>query len=276
MSWNLLNDNLYDVLYKEAASFDPDLLKSGFNNLELSQIPDPDRMGDVVYGAGKTVLGAGRGARNKILVRGGKAGAMQGRIMRREKMYKQNPASQLLDNARTNVPEKIVEPASTAGMVSTGDYMNKTGSRLMKIAGLFLKPSDLADHTNLANVLENTLSGGNQSKMFSKEAATQSLMANTRLHGALIGGVAAGASVMLKRQYTDPVPMPPPQQPKGVIDKAKYELAKANAEADKLSREHPVSTTLGAMVAGAAAGAYMNPKRIADVLTRHKRPVPRI
>lgn len=275
MSWPFKNETLYEVLYKEAG-VNPDLIQDGFNAVELSKLPRPDIAGEVVYGAGKTVLGAGRGMRNKILVRAGKGGAMTGRTMKRERFYRENPASKLLDDARTNLPESTVAPASTSGMVSTGDYMNKTGSRLTKVAGLFLKPSDLADHTNLAGVLESTLSGGNQSKMFSKEAATQSLLTNTRLHGALIGATGAAASEVLRRQYSAPVPMPAPEKPQGIVDRVRHTIAKGTAEADKLSREHPVSSTLAAAAVGVAAGAFLNPQGPARVLTRHRKPTPRI
>lgn len=270
MSWNLFDDSLVSVLYKEAA-FDPDLIRDGFNAVDLSMIPKRDYTADMIYGAGKTTLAVGRGARNKPLVRGGKYVAATGRNELKNKMFRR-PANDLMDNVKDNVPES----ASSAGMVSTGDYMNKTGSKLVKVAGLFLKPSDLADHRRLAGALEGSLNGANQSKMFSKEASTEALLRNTRLHGAAIGAVAGVASEVLRKQYTEPTEMPPAQEPKGLIAKVKHTVDTARAKADHLSRKHPIASTLAAAVSGATAGAIMNPQGIAKLLTRHKKPNPRL
>jgi hypothetical protein len=270
MSWNLLDDSLVNVLYKEAA-FDPDLIRDGFNAVDLSMVPGRNYTADVIYSGGKTVLAVGRGARNKAMVRGGKYVAATGRNELKNKMFNR-PANQLMDNVKDNVPES----ASSASMIGTGDYMNKTGGRLVKVAGLFLKPSDLADHRGLAGALEGSLNGANQSKMFSKEASTEALLRNTRLHGAIIGGVAGVASEVLRKQYTEPTEMPPAQEPKGLVAKVTHTIDTARAKADHLSRKHPVASTLAAAVSGGAAGALMNPQGPARLLTRHKKPNPRL
>jgi hypothetical protein len=112
--------------------------------------------------------------------------------------------------------------------------------------------------------------------MFSKEASTEALLRNTRLHGAIIGGVAGVASEVLRKQYTEPTEMPPAQEPKGLVAKVTHTIDTARAKADHLSRKHPVASTLAAAVSGGAAGALMNPQGPARLLTRHKKPNPRL
>jgi hypothetical protein len=260
MKW-LDSDTIYSLLYKKA-EIDPQLAEAGLTEGDLLNIRPGDRTKDVMYGTGKTVLGVGRGSRNKYFVRGGKATVTMARMRERNRNFGQ-PSKELFDNTRLNMPN----------YQSDSEYVKH---QMDKTAGLFLKPSDLGDHRNLAISLENALTDPNRGKVFNKEATSMSLINNTRLHGAIVGGVAGGATEVLRRQYSDPVPLPPPESPKGLVGKAKHIIHKNTAEADAMSRKHPVTSTLAAASVGAAVGAYMNPKGIKHVLTRHKLPTPRI
>jgi hypothetical protein len=251
MSWNLMNGTIVNTLYKYATA--DQLSDIGLTDSTVRSLSNPNRvMEDSLYGAGKVVLGHGRATRHKVVTRAGKGTVAYSRMTMRDRRYGDQPSNELFERARAN-------------------KHNRDESSLSKTAGLFLRPSDLSDHRGLASALEKSLTDPAKGKIFSKEASSTSL-----LHGAALGAVVGGTAETLRRQYTDPVPMPPPQQPSGIVGRIKHKLGKASAEADEMSRKHPISSTLAHAAIGAAVGAYMQPAGVSNLLTRHKKPVPRL
>jgi hypothetical protein len=249
MKWNLSNDTIISTLYKYATA--DQLSDAGITDATVRSLSNPNRvMEDSLYGAGKVALGHGRATRHKVLTRAGKGTVAYSRMNMRDRRYGHQPSNALFDRV---------------------DQKSSDNRGLSKTAGLFLRPSDLADHRNLATALEKSLTDPSKGKMFSKEASTSHMV-----RGAVVGAVIGGATETLRRQYTDPVQMPPPQQPSGIVGRIKHKLHKASAEADEMSRKHPISSTLAHAAIGAGVGAYMRPKNLSDVMTRHKRPTPKL
>jgi hypothetical protein len=251
MKWNLSNDTIISTLYKYATA--DQLSDAGITDATVRSLSNPNRvMEDSMYGAGKVVLGHGRATRHKLVTRAGKGTVAYSRMNMRDRRYGNQPSNELFERVKS-------------------DRKHRDESSLSKTAGLFLRPSDLSDHKGLASALERSLTDPSKGKVFSKEAASTSL-----IHGAVLGAVIGGTAETLRRQYTDPVPMPPPQKPSGLVNRIKHKLGKASAEADEMSRKHPISSTLAHAAIGAGVGAYMRPSGISDLLTRHKKPSPRL
>ena len=129
--------------------------------------------------------------------------------------------------------------------------------RMEKSAGLFLKPSDLADnHHDLSAALEQTLNNSPGQSQFKKHAG--------RAESAMIGAVVGGSMETIRRRNTKPVEPPPVEDIKGakglkaIKAKGRRALHKIRYEQDQFSRKHPVHATLIAMGTGAAAGAMTN------------------
>ena len=142
--------------------------------------------------------------------------------------------------------DKMKSKAYKDAGVTPSDLRKPRGQT--KSAGLFLKPSDLADsHFDLAQALEGQLNGADQGKEFKKQAGKAKVIA---------GGTIGLAYEPLRQTLSKPVPQPPPQDPKGgITSRIKGSVARHKYKTDKWRREHPVTATLLSGVAGAGAGA---------------------
>ncbi len=122
-----------------------------------------------------------------------------------------------------------------------------------KTAGLFLKPSDLADHKNLANVLESALSSSDQTKNFKKHASVDPY----RVAGAVTGAAIGATGEYLRKQYTgnNTDALPPPQPVEGTLpQKTQILLNNSKNKAEEWSRKNPMTSMLAAAATGAVAG----------------------
>lgn len=145
--------------------------------------------------------------------------------------------------------------------------------RMNKTAGLFMRPSDIADHRNLAAALEGKLNGAGQGTQFKLASAPPERMVKaamlTRNHlvdggvGAL-GGLLA-TNRLMRRTLTEPSPIPPPQEPQGLIGRARAAYSERMDSASRTARAHPVTAYLVGAGAGAVGGATSN-ARIYDRL----------
>jgi hypothetical protein len=144
--------------------------------------------------------------------------------------------------------------------------------RMEKRAGLFMRPSDIADHTNLASALEQMLSGAGQGTQFKTAAVAQAQqqrrMSKTasatsptkvmfgfnrsRLVDAGVGAIGGLVSTnrIMNRVLDEDSPVPPPQQPSGFIDR---KLKPYMDDATRTARAHPVTSYLLGGTAGALA-----------------------
>ena len=124
------------------------------------------------------------------------------------------------------------------------------GGSMPKSAGLFLKPSDLADnHHDLSAALESKLNAVDDGREFKKQAS------NPKVSGAVAGATLGLAYEPLRQRLSKPVPVPAPQKPKGTVDRVRQSLARNRHESDKWRREHPVTATLVSGAIGAGVGA---------------------
>ena len=122
---------------------------------------------------------------------------------------------------------------------------------MSKSAGLFLKPSDLADsHHDLGAALEGRLNANDSGQTFKKQAG--------RGIGAASGAVAGLVYEPVRQRLRKPIEQPKPQQPKGSYKRLKHYLAKKDYEADQWARKNPAAAALTMSGAGAAAGAAAN------------------
>ena len=137
----------------------------------------------------------------------------------------------------------------------------------LKTAGLFMKPSDLADHKNLASVLEGALSSSDQSKHFKKHAGVDPYT----VAGAVVGAAATASAEYLRRQYvgTQDRAIPPPLPVEGNLPQ-KFRAVVSNAKdvAEDWARKNPMTSMLAAASAGAVIGGtgYL-PKALKDLTT---------
>ena len=121
-------------------------------------------------------------------------------------------------------------------------------NRLEKTAGVFMRPSDIGGHTELASSLENLLNGqpgGSTFKDHPGESKTAGV-ADAAI-GAAIGG--AGGYYAMSRSQNNPVP--PPENTQGLGNKLKDIRHRSN----KMIIENPNMSKVIGTVAGAAGGA---------------------
>lgn len=149
--------------------------------------------------------------------------------------------------------------AATAG-IGAGIYAgSRIGKRryaegkkkgMNKSAGLFMKPSDVADnHHDLSAALEQKLNGAPGQKGQFKTAAV------SRAESAAMGAVIGGTYETIRREVAKPVDPPPVEEVKGFGPKLRRKVHKARYKGDQFARRHPMHATVMAMGAGAAAGA---------------------
>ena len=121
-------------------------------------------------------------------------------------------------------------------------------NRLEKTAGVFMRPSDIGGHTELASSLENLLNGqpgGSTFKDHPGESKTAGV-ADAAI-GAAIGG--AGGYYAMSRSQNNPVP--PPENTQGLGNK----LQSIRHRSNKMVIENPAMSKAVGTVAGAVGGA---------------------
>lgn len=119
--------------------------------------------------------------------------------------------------------------------------------RMEKTAGVFMRPSDIAGHTELANALEGMLNGQPGGRTFKDHPGEQKTAGAVDMAiGAAIGGTAG----YLSTNKVNPVPAP--QDTKGFMNK----VQKARHDNYRFIQENPKTSKAVASVAGAVAGGY--------------------
>lgn len=137
-------------------------------------------------------------------------------------------------------------------------------TRLEKTAGLFMKPSDIADHTNLANELENRLNGASPEPQF--KAASKTRM----LTGAAIGAVAGSMAHFNAKNSPVPAELAP-QEVQGVRGKIRKSLNKSSRGHANFAKESPTASLLTHAAIGGATGALVGSdsiKKVKDMFRR--------
>lgn len=121
-----------------------------------------------------------------------------------------------------------------------------------KEAGLFMKPSDIADHTNLARELENKLNGQAPADdpMFKKAGAASKAVGATI--GAIAGGYAAHKQKNKKQKELLPI-----EDTQGFYNKAKRRFDAADNRLTQFVQDHPRSSTATGAALGAMTGAAL-------------------
>lgn len=218
MTW-FKDEALIDVLYKQASAIE-DLQPERFSGVNRADL------------ARKT-LGMGSllsGNRNMLL------------------------ASRALGPTTVALKEKAMRAQALKARGINNEDIPKPIDSHTKTAGLFMKPSDLADHRNLANVLEGALSSNDQSKNFKKHAGVDP----SRVVGAVTGAAIGATTEYLRQQYTgkNSDPIPPPQPIVGSLpEKTRAYINNAKNSAESWARDNPMTSVLAASTAGAVAGS---------------------
>jgi hypothetical protein len=117
-----------------------------------------------------------------------------------------------------------------------------------KTAGVFMRPSDIAGHTELAGALEDILNGQPNGNTF-KDQPGEKTAATTA--DRVIGSVVGGTGAYLAHNRIRSGEIPPPEDTKGFSNKLRGLRHRAN----KLVREHPVATGVAMTSVGALGGA---------------------
>ena len=119
--------------------------------------------------------------------------------------------------------------------------------RMEKRAGVFMRPSDIGGHTEIASALEGLLNGQPGGSTFKDHPGEQKTAGAADVAiGAAIGG---GAGYLAANRIN---PVPPPQDTKGVSNK----LQKLKHDNATFASEHPRVSRAVAATAGAVAGGY--------------------
>lgn len=127
------------------------------------------------------------------------------------------------------------------------DFTNVRRRRMEKTAGVFMRPSDIGSHTELAGALEGLLNGQPSESTFKDHPGTQKTAGAV---DAAIGGAIGGAAGYMSTRKINPVP--PPENTQGAANK----LQQLRHDNYKFVEENPRIARTLATVAGSAAGAY--------------------
>jgi len=148
-----------------------------------------------------------------------------------------------------------------------GENMNALRHRRMeKTAGVFMRPSDIADHTELATSLEGLLNGQPGGRTFKDHPGEQKTAGAV---DAAIGAAIGGSAGYFAARKVNPVP--PPEGTKGFANT----VQKVRHDVYTFSEEHPTASKAVGAIAGAAAGAYAaKDANIVARLRRFKRGAP--
>lgn len=239
-----------------------------FGNKEQRDLVDREIDSKKFTKAAPAALGAGLGAmyltgsaaseeavKNKGSISKMKWGGGKGKLVQAPGVAFQKGLKRL---GATSAQGKGIAGAMVLGAGAlAGKYMgNKIGddaianAKMSKSAGLFLKPSDLADnHHDLSAALENKLNAVDDGRQFKKQAS------NAKTRGAVAGAALGFAYEPVRQKMSKPVPVPAPQKPKGITGRVRKSLQKQRYKSDKWRREHPVTATLVSGAIGAGVGA---------------------
>jgi hypothetical protein len=138
--------------------------------------------------------------------------------------------------------------------------------RMEKTAGVFMRPSDIAGHTDLAATLESMLNGQPGGSTFKDQPGEQKV--------AGVVDVAVGAAVGGTTGYyaTNKInPVPPPEDTKGFRNK----VQQVRHDIHQFTAEHPKTTRAVGAVTGALTGGFVaKDLDLAKRLSRFKRGTP--
>lgn len=220
MTW-FKDESIVDVLYKQASTLE-DLQPERFSGVNKADL------------ASKTLSMGGVLSGNRHMI-------MASRALRPTSMALKEKAIRMQTlKARGLKNEDIPRPIDSH----------------VKTAGLFMKPSDLADHRNLASVLEGALSSSNQTKNFKKHASVDPY----RVAGAVTGAAVGATSEYLRQQYVGKSAdqIPPPEPVEGTLpQKTRAVLNNAKNQAEDWSRKNPMTSVLASAATGAVAGGVL-------------------
>jgi len=139
-------------------------------------------------------------------------------------------------------------------------------ARQQKTAGLFMRPSDIADHRSLAAALEGKLNGSGQGTQFKLASAPPERMVkaamlsrNQLVDGGIgaLGGLLA-TNRLMSRTLSQPSPVPAPQEPQGITGRVRAAYDRRMDSASNTARTYPVTSYLIGATAGAVGGATSN------------------
>lgn len=179
--------------------------------------------------------------------------------------------TELEKKAELTATDQLALALAAEGAIGKGKVVNKLAlmkrrrdqERAMdKTAGLFMKPSDIADHTNLARELENKLNGQAPADdpMFKK--ANNMNMAV----GAGIGSIAGGLNAY-RYSKKEPKKLAPAEETKGFYNKAKRKFDEIDNNTIDFASKNPKKAIAMGAVSGGVAGGLIG----SDLVKRYKR-----
>lgn len=183
--------------------------------------------------------------------------------------------------ARLGATAQVGKALANAGMLGTGLLVGTAvgkriankyiDDRMQKSAGLFMRPSDVADsHMDLSAALEDKLNGIPGQGTFKKHAGDKKEYRRgiTAAQSAALGALGGATLETIRRETSDPIPPPPDEKPHGVGARVRRTIHKARYEHDSFSRRNPGAATVLAAGTGAAAGAMTGLGRGASELNK--------
>ena len=179
--------------------------------------------------------------------------------------------TELEKKAELTNKEQLALALAAEGALGKGKVVNKLAlikkridqeKAMNKTAGLFMRPSDIADHTNLARELENKLNGQAPADdpMFKKANNTNMTV------GAGIGAIAGGLNAY-RYSRKEPKKLAPVEETKGFYNKAKRKINALDNQTIEFARNNPKKAIAIGTISGGVTGGYIG----SDLVDRYKR-----
>ena len=138
--------------------------------------------------------------------------------------------------------------------------------RMEKTAGVFMRPSDIAGHTELAATLEGMLNGQPGGTTFKDQPGEQKVAGAV---DAAVGAALGGTAGYFAANRVNPVPAP--ENTKGFKNK----VQQVRHDIHKFTAEHPKTAKAVGAISGAVTGGYIGKELdLSRRLRRFKRGAP--
>ena len=143
-------------------------------------------------------------------------------------------------------------------------YEIEDHQRMTKTAGVFMRPSDIGGHTELASSLESILNGTNEGRTF-KDAPGDPTKTASRTDSAISATVGAVGGILTHQKFKHSE-IQPPEDTKGFSNK----LHNAKYRTSELVKENPITTGIVSAVAG-GVGGHQSLKNVVKRIRSFKR-----
>ena len=175
--------------------------------------------------------------------------------------YHKDPGvSRLTDSLTSNRTMRLTAKHLDRAMIAARK------AKLEKTAGLFLKPSDIADHTNLANELENRLNGSAPEPQFKQASSNRTKM----IAGGVIG-FGAGTLAHYNAKNSEVPPELAPQEVQGIRGRIRKTIHDSSRDRIQYAKDNPKKSLAMHAGAGTATGVLTGSQSVSNLKDMFRR-----